>query len=121
MFLQKWASARGSLAQPRLPLETQLCVTLRSQYSGAALGWGVRHSLIHHQTRFHANISSSISAEQINILLNKKYVHSSFTNRCTFIKTLIKICIEVMWLIHVSVYDHYQGACNSAWLKLLVY
>ena len=46
------------------------------------------------------------------------YSHSSFTNRCTFIKTLIKIYIEVKWLLHVSVYDHHQGDCNWAWLKL---
>jgi len=32
--------------------------------------------------------------------------------RCTYIKTLIKIYIKVSWLLHVSVYDHHQGACN---------
>jgi len=40
------------------------------------------------------------------------YPHSSFTNRCTYIKTLIKIYIKIRWLLHVSVYDHHQGACN---------
>ena len=45
------------------------------------------------------------------------YLHSSFTNKCTFIKTLITIYIKVRWLLHVSVYDHHQGACNWAWLK----
>ena len=49
------------------------------------------------------------------------YSHSSFTNRCTFIKTLITIYIKVRWLLHVSVYDHHQGACNWAWLKLYWY
>ena len=59
------------------------------------------------------------------VLLNKKirksfsfqsntkiYSHSSFANRCTFIKTLIRIYIKTTWLLHVSVYDHHQGACN---------
>ena len=40
------------------------------------------------------------------------YSHSSFTNRCTFIKTLIEIYIKIRWLLHVSVYNHHQGACN---------
>jgi hypothetical protein len=56
------------------------------------------------------------------LLLNiYEYSHSSFTNRCTFIKTLIKIYIKVMWLLHVLVYDHHQGACDWAWLKLYWY
>ena len=46
---------------------------------------------------------------------------SSFTNRCTFIKTLITIYIKIRWLLHVSVYDHHQGACKWAWLKLYWY
>ena len=49
------------------------------------------------------------------------YTHSSFTNRCTFIKTLITIYIKIRWLLHVSVYDHHQGAYNWAWLKLYWY
>ena len=49
------------------------------------------------------------------------YSHSSFTNRCACIETLIKIYIKVMWLLHVSVYDHHQGAYNWAWLKLYWY
>ena len=49
------------------------------------------------------------------------YSHISFTNRCTFIKTLITIYIKIRWLLHVSVYDHHQGACNWAWLKLYWY
>ena len=40
------------------------------------------------------------------------YSHTSFTNRCTFIKTLITIYIKIRWLLHISVYDHQQGACN---------
>ena len=24
-----------------------------------------------------------------------------------------------MWLLHVSVYDHHQGACNWAWLNYI--
>jgi len=44
------------------------------------------------------------------------YSHSSFTKRCTFIRTLIKIYIKIRWLRHVSVYYHHQGACNWAWL-----
>jgi len=40
------------------------------------------------------------------------HVHSSFTNRCTFIKSLITIYIKIGWLQHVSVYDHHQGTCN---------
>jgi len=31
-------------------------------------------------------------------------------------KTLIKIYIKIRWLLHVSVYDHLQGACSWAWL-----
>jgi len=46
------------------------------------------------------------------------YSHSLFTNRCTFIKTLITIYIKIRWFLHVSVYDHLQEACNWAWLKL---
>ena len=34
-------------------------------------------------------------------------LHSSFTNRSTFIKTLITIYIKIKWFLHVSVYDHY--------------
>jgi len=49
------------------------------------------------------------------------YSHSSFTNRCTFIKTLITIYIKIRWLLRVSVYDHHQGACNWAWLSLYWY
>ena len=49
------------------------------------------------------------------------YSHSSFTNRCTFIKTLITIYIKIRWLLHVSVYDHHQGAWNWARLKLYWY
>ena len=41
-----------------------------------------------------------------------------FTNRCMFIKTLITIYIKIRWLLHVSVYNHHQGACNWTWLKL---
>ena len=37
--------------------------------------------------------------------------HTSFTNRCTFIRTLAKIYIQIRWLPHVSVYDQHQGAC----------
>ena len=48
-------------------------------------------------------------------------LHGSFTNRCTFIKTLITIYFKIRWLLHVSVYDHHQGACNWAWLKLYWY
>jgi len=40
------------------------------------------------------------------------YSHSSFTNRCTFIKTLIKIYIKFMWLLHVSVYDLQLSLAN---------
>ena len=62
---------------------------------------------------------------QIHIFLSLRrafwYSHSSFTNRCTFVKTLIKIYIKFRWLLHVSVYDHHQGACNWAWLKLYWY
>jgi len=36
---------------------------------------------------------------------NKKKVQSSFTNRHTFIKTLITNYIKIRWLLHVSVYD----------------
>ena len=50
-----------------------------------------------------------------------RYSHSSFTNRCTFIATLITIYIKIRWLLHVSVYDHHQGACNWACLKLYRY
>ena len=50
-------------------------------------------------------------------LLNE-YSQSSFTNRCTFIRTLIKIYIKIRWLLHVSFYDH---PCNWAWLKLYWY
>ena len=46
---------------------------------------------------------------------------SSFTNKCTFIKILIKIYIKIRWLLHVSVYDHHQGAWYWAWLKLYWY
>ena len=49
------------------------------------------------------------------------FLHSSFTKRCTFIKILIKIYIKIRWLLHVSVYDHHQGAYNWAWLKLYWY
>jgi len=49
------------------------------------------------------------------------YSHSSFTDRCTIIKTSIKIYIKIRWLLQVSVYDHHQGACNWAWLKLYWY
>jgi len=42
--------------------------------------------------------------------------HRSLTNRCTFLRTFIKIYIKIRWLLHVSVYDHHQGACNWAWL-----
>jgi len=45
-------------------------------------------------------------------------IHSSFTNRRTIIKTMITIYIKIRWFLHVSVYDHYQGACSWAWLKL---
>jgi len=48
------------------------------------------------------------------------YSYSSLTNRCTFIKTLINLH-KIRWLLHVSVYDHRQGACNWAWLKLYWY
>jgi len=41
---------------------------------------------------------------------------TQFTNRCTFIKTPITNYIKIRWLLHVSVYDHHQGACNWAWL-----
>jgi len=35
------------------------------------------------------------------------------------IKTLITIYIKIWWFqLHVSAYDHHQGACNWAWLKL---
>ena len=40
------------------------------------------------------------------------YLHSSFTNRCTFIRSLIIIYIKIRWLLRVSVYDHHQEACN---------
>jgi len=52
---------------------------------------------------------------KIIFFLNSKlvyYSYSSFTNRCTFIKTLITLYIKIRWLLHVSVYDHHQGACN---------
>ena len=49
---------------------------------------------------------------KIYTLSNTTILYSSFTNKYTFIKTLIRIYIEVMWLLHVSVYDHHQGACN---------
>ena len=55
---------------------------------------------------------------------NKTYFctsHSSFTNRCTFVKTFITIYLKIRWLLHVSVYDHHQGACSWAWLKLYWY
>ena len=42
---------------------------------------------------------------------SSSYTRSSFTNRRTFIKTLIKIYIKIRRLLHVSVYDHHQGAC----------
>ena len=47
---------------------------------------------------------------------NVWYSQSSFTNRCTFFRTYIKIYIKIRWLLHVSVYDNQQGACNWAWL-----
>ena len=53
--------------------------------------------------------------------LKKIWTHSSFTKWCAFIRTLIKIYIKIRWLLHVSVYDHHQGACNWAWLKLCWY
>ena len=42
----------------------------------------------------------------------KVRTHSSLTNRCTFIKTLITVYIKIRWLPHVSFYDHHQEACN---------
>ena len=42
------------------------------------------------------------------------YSHSSFTNSCTFIRTLITICIKIRWLLHVSVYDHHQACILCA-------
>ena len=53
-----------------------------------------------------------VSSYQITVNENVFIVHSSYTNRCTFIKTLIKIYIKVRWLLHVSVYDQHKGACN---------
>jgi len=32
------------------------------------------------------------------------------------LKILIKVYIKIRWLLHVSVNDHHQGACNWAWL-----
>jgi len=32
------------------------------------------------------------------------------------LKTLITIYNKIRWLIHFSVYDHHQGACNWVWL-----
>jgi len=52
-------------------------------------------------------------------LTNKmRYSHSSFINRCTFIRTLIKFYIKIRWLLHVLVCDHHLGACISAWPNL---
>ena len=49
------------------------------------------------------------------------FLYSSFTNRCIFIKTLITIYIKIRRILHVSVYDRHQGACNWAWLRLYWY
>jgi len=57
----------------------------------------------------------------LTALNNYRGSHSSFTNRCTFIKTLITIYIKIRWLLHISVYDHHQGTCNWDWLKLYWY
>jgi hypothetical protein len=48
--------------------------------------------------------------EECKTTTNVIYSHSSFTNRCTFIKTFITIYIKIRWLLHVSVYDHHQGS-----------
>jgi len=48
------------------------------------------------------------------LALRNKFVntHSSFTKRCTFIKTLIIIYIKIRRLICVSVYDHHHYNIN---------
>ena len=57
----------------------------------------------------------------LNLYFEHSFSVSSFANRCTFIKTLITIYIKIRWLLHVSFYDHHQGACNWVWLKLYWY
>ena len=37
------------------------------------------------------------------------------------LKTLITVYIKIRWLLHISVYDHHQGACSWAWLNLYWY
>jgi len=71
----------------------------------------------------HLNYQHKLNTDYLFLSLHRAfwYSHSSFTNRCTFIKTLIAFYIKIRWLLHVSVYDHLQGACNWAWLKLYWY
>jgi len=39
-------------------------------------------------------------------------LHTQFIHQQMHIfKTLITIYIKIRWLLHVSVYDHHQGAC----------
>jgi len=44
-----------------------------------------------------------MTKSEIIYLNTCNYPHSSFTNRCTFIKILITIYIKIRWLLHVSV------------------
>jgi len=50
-----------------------------------------------------------------------KYIKSVLwrvVKRLSYIQDARCLKVNVRWLLHVSVYDHHQGACNWASLKL---
>ena len=57
---------------------------------------------------------------QLKMLKIYLYLHSSFTNRRTFIRTLNGTYIKIRWLLHVSVYDHHQGALQLSLAKFIL-
>ena len=57
-------------------------------------------------------VTSDETALESQEVLKLLSTYSSFANRYTFIRTLVKICIKIRWLLHGLVYYHHQGACN---------
>jgi len=82
-----------------------------------------RYMLINSAVNYNSSflLSPAVSYFDLYTVLSNKCAQDcfTFTNRCTYLlvlestKIYIKICTRM--LLHVSVYDHHQGACIWAY------
>ena len=81
---------------------------------------GKTHFKTSHEGQHSVSVCVAPNQSQLDFNIRSIDTVHSLTD-ANLLKLLITIYIKIRWLLHVSVYDHHQGACNWALLKLYWY